>query len=67
MLLRKALRDLRASLGQTIALSVIVALGVASLVAMAGSYRDLGRSYQRTYDELHLAAVSYTHLTLPTN
>ena len=26
---------------------------------MAGAYRDLGRSYQRTYDELHLADVTF--------
>ena len=36
-----------------------MALGVASLVAMAGAYRDLGRSYQRTYDELRLADATF--------
>jgi putative ABC transport system permease protein len=55
----KAVRDLRASLGQTIALAIIVALAVASLVAMAGAYRDLGHSYRRTYDRLHLADVNF--------
>jgi len=58
-LLRKTVRDLRAALGQTIALATIVALAVASLVAMAGAYRDLGDSYRRTYDQLRLADVEF--------
>ncbi len=58
-LLRKTVRDLRAALGQTIALAAIVALAVASLVAMAGAYRDLGHSYRRTYDQLRLADVNF--------
>jgi len=58
-LLRKTVRDLRAALGQTIALAIIVALAVASLVAMAGAYRDLGHSYRRTYDRLRLADVEF--------
>jgi len=59
ILLRKMVRDLRAALGQTIALATIVALAVASLIAMAGAYRDLGRSYRRTYDQLRLADVEF--------
>jgi putative ABC transport system permease protein len=58
-LLRKMVRDLRAALGQTIALATIVALAVASLIAMAGAYRDLGQSYRRTYDQLRLADAEF--------
>jgi putative ABC transport system permease protein len=53
------MRDLRASLAQSVALIVIVMLGVASYVASIASYRDLGTSYQRTYDQLKLADVSF--------
>ncbi len=60
LLLRKTLRDMRASWAQTLALIIIVALGIASLVSMAGAYRDLSSSYQRTYDTLHFADVSFT-------
>ncbi len=55
---RKTRRDLRASWAQSLALVVIVALGVASFVALTGAYRDLGSSYQRTYDTLHFADVT---------
>jgi putative ABC transport system permease protein len=61
----KAVRDLRGSLGQTIALAVIVALAVASLVAMAGAFRDLGQSYRHTYDRLHLADVNFGMESVP--
>ena len=54
----KVLRDLRASLAQSVALAVIVALGVASFIALAGAYRDLGTSYNRTYEALHFADVT---------
>lgn len=60
MLLLKTLRDLRASLAQSVALVVIVTLGVASYVASIAAYRDLGTSYQRTYDQLHLADVTFS-------
>ncbi|MBK5226087.1 MAG: ABC transporter permease [Thermoleophilia bacterium] len=52
-LLRKTLRDLRTSLAQTIALIVIVALGITSLIALISAYRDLSTSYNHTYDQLH--------------
>ena len=55
LLIRKTLRDLRAAAAQTAALVVIVALGVASLVALISAYRDLGTSYDRTYERLHFA------------
>jgi putative ABC transport system permease protein len=64
-LLLKTLRDLRASLAQSVALVVIVMLGVASYVASVASYRDLGTSYQRTYDRLKLADVSFTVQAAP--
>jgi putative ABC transport system permease protein len=58
MLLLKTLRDLRASLAQSTALVVVVLLGVASFVASVAAFRDLGTSYQRTYDQLRLADVT---------
>lgn len=63
---RKTIRDLRAAKAQSIALVIIVALGVASLIAMAGAYRDLSTSYQHTYDQLHFADVSFTVQAAPT-
>jgi predicted lysophospholipase L1 biosynthesis ABC-type transport system permease subunit len=58
-LLLKTLRDLRASLAQSIALIVIVMLGVASFAATVAAYRDLDTSYNRTYDELLFADVTF--------
>lgn len=60
VLLLNARRDLRASLAQTIALVVIVALGVMSLTTLVGAYRDLGTSYNRTYNELSFADVTFS-------
>ncbi|NOZ71662.1 MAG: ABC transporter permease [Chloroflexi bacterium] len=60
VLLRKTLRDMKSAWAQSTALVLIVALGVASLVSMAGAYRDLSTSYQHTYDKLHFADVSFT-------
>ena len=60
MLLLKTVRDLRASRAQTIALVVIVTLGVASFVALAGAYRDLSTSYNRTYERLKFADVAFS-------
>lgn len=60
MLFLNARRDLRASLAQTIALVVIVALGVAGLTTLIGAYRDLGTSYNRTYDDLNFADVTFS-------
>ncbi len=65
MLLLKTMRDLRASLAQSAALVVIVMLGVASFVASVASFRDLGTSYQRTYDQLHLADVTFSVQAAP--
>jgi len=65
LLLRKTVRDMKASWAQSLALIIIVALGIASLVAMAGAYRDLSSSYQRTYNELHFADVSFTVQAAP--
>jgi putative ABC transport system permease protein len=58
-LLLKTLRDLRASLAQSIALIVIVMLGVASFAATVAAYRDLDTSYNRTYDDLLFADVTF--------
>lgn len=59
-LLLKSRRDIRASLAQTIALVVIVALGIASFTALLGAYRDLGSSYNHTYDELRFADIDFS-------
>lgn len=58
VLLLKALRDLKAQRAQTIALIVIVTLGVACFVAFAGAYRDLSTSYNHTYEQLRFADVT---------
>src|SRR5512136_393493 len=58
-ILLKTLRDLRASRAQTISLVVIVMLGVASFAATVAAYRDLDTSYNRTYDQLLFADVTF--------
>jgi putative ABC transport system permease protein len=58
-LLLKTLRDLRASLAQSIALIAIVMLGVASFAATVAAYRDLDTSYNRTYEDLLFADVTF--------
>jgi putative ABC transport system permease protein len=65
ILLLKTIRDLRASLAQSAALIVIVMLGVASYAASVAAYRDLGTSYQRTYDQLKLADVTFSVQAAP--
>ena len=64
---RKTWRDLRSAWAQSLALVVIVALGVSSLMALAGAYRDLGASYQHTYDSLHFADVTFRVRSAPTD
>jgi len=65
LLLLKTLRDLRASLAQSIALIVIVMLGVASYAATVAAYRDLNTSYNRTYDDLLFADVTFAVQSAP--
>jgi putative ABC transport system permease protein len=60
LILLKTWRDLRASLAQSLALIVIVMLGVASFAATVAAYRDLDTSYNRTYDDLLFADVTLT-------
>ncbi len=62
---RKTWRDLRAAWAQSLALLLIVALGVASLVALTGAYRDLGSSYHHTYESLHFADVTFRVTAAP--
>jgi putative ABC transport system permease protein len=64
-LLLKTLRDLRNSLAQSIALVVIVMLGVASFAATVAAYRDLDTSYNRTYDDLLFADVTFAVKSAP--
>ena len=65
LILLKTLRDLRASLAQSIALVVIVMLGVASFAAAVAGYRDLDTSYKRTYDNLLFADVTFAVQSAP--
>jgi putative ABC transport system permease protein len=65
IILLKTIRDLRASLAQSLALVVIVMLGVASYAASVAAYRDLGTSYQQTYDQLKLADVTFSVQSAP--
>lgn len=59
LMLLKTTRDLRASWAQSIALIVIVMLGVASYAATVAAYRGLDTSYNRTYDNLLFADVTF--------
>jgi putative ABC transport system permease protein len=59
LLLRKMFRDMGHSLAQSLALIVVVALGVTSLVGLIGAFRDLDTSYNRTYERLHFADVTF--------
>lgn len=65
LILLKTLRDLRASSAQSIALIVIVMLGVASFAASITAYRDLDTSYNRTYDDLLFADVTFAVQSAP--
>ncbi len=58
-LTRKTVRDLRRSWTLALALAVIIALGITTYIASLGAYRDLGTSYQETYDRLHFADVMF--------
>lgn len=51
----KLLRDVRRSRWQFIAAGVVIALGVAIFIGAYSSYQNLRTSYDRTYDELHMA------------
>ncbi|MCL2449568.1 MAG: hypothetical protein FWD17_11520, partial [Polyangiaceae bacterium] len=55
--LRKLARDLRAQLGQTLAVVVVIALGSMLFVASAGAYEDLSASYVSTQATLAQADV----------
>jgi putative ABC transport system permease protein len=51
----KLRRDIAASRWQFLAVSVVIALGVAIFIGAYGSYQNLRSSYDRTYDELLMA------------
>ncbi len=59
ILFKKTLRDMKSAWAQSLALAVIVALGIAGLVSMYGAYRDLSTSYNYAYDLLHFADVDF--------
>lgn len=56
----KTLRDLRRQRAQVVAVGVTILLGVLLFIASAGAFRNLGESYQRTYDRLHFADLVAT-------
>lgn len=56
----KTLRDLRRQRAQAVAVGVTVLLGVMLFIASAGAFRNLGESYQRTYDRLRFADLVAT-------
>lgn len=64
-LTRKSLRDLRRFWPQTLALITITALGVSSLIALSGAYRDLSLSYERTYARLNFADTTFSLRAAP--
>ncbi len=59
-LTHKTLRDLRRQRAQAVAVGVTVLLGVMLFIASAGAFRNLGESYQRTYDRLRFADLVAT-------
>lgn len=60
ILTHKAARDVRRQRGQTVAVALTIALGVAFYVASAGAFRNLSASYEVTYDDLGLADLVAT-------
>lgn len=56
---RKTWRDIRNSWAQTLALTLVIAIGITTFVASIGAYRDLGTSYNETYRRLHFADVTF--------
>ncbi|RME12534.1 MAG: ABC transporter permease, partial [Ardenticatenia bacterium] len=62
---RKLWRDIRANRGQTAALVLLIALGIASFMAMIGAYRDLSLSYEHTYEQLKFADLTIKVLGAP--
>ncbi len=65
ILLLKTLRDLREALARTAALVIILAIGIASYVALIGAYRDLSTSYNNTYTRLNFADVTFDVRSAP--
>ncbi|MFQ5946874.1 MAG: ABC transporter permease, partial [Anaerolineae bacterium] len=65
VLFSKTIRDLRAAWTQSLALVVIVALGIASFLTLVGAYRDLSTSYNHTYDRLRFADVTFAVSAAP--
>nr|WP_280391320.1 FtsX-like permease family protein [Nocardia brasiliensis] len=57
---KKILRDMRRRIAQVAAIATTVLLGVMLFIASYDSFRNLERSYQRTYDRLHLADFTAT-------
>ena len=60
ILLTKTRRDLRRRLAQFVAIGLTVFLGVLLFVATYAAYRNLGTSYQQTYQRLSFADLTAT-------
>lgn len=60
ILLTKTRRDIRRQLTQFAAIAAIVLCGVAMFVASWDAFRNLGDSYERTYERLHFADLVAT-------
>ncbi len=67
ILFKKTLRDMKSAWAQSLALAVIVALGIAGLISMDGAYRDLSTSYNYAYDTLHFADVAFSVQAAPSD
>ncbi len=65
MLFRKTARDMKSTWPQSLALAIIVALGIAGLVSMDGAYRNLSTSYNYAYKTLHFADVTFSVQAAP--
>ncbi len=65
VLFKKTIRDMKSAWAQSLALAVIVALGIAGLISMDGAYRDLSTSYNYAYDTLHFADVDFSVQAAP--
>jgi putative ABC transport system permease protein len=60
ILIAKTRRDMRRRRAQFVAITLTVAIGVMLFIATYDAYRNLGASYDRSYDRLHFADVTAT-------
>ena len=65
ILFKKTIRDMKSAWAQSLALAIIIALGITGLISMDGSYRDLSTSYNYVYSILHFADVDFSIRAAP--